>query len=526
MKNKMKKSLIILLTIALAIGGSGCGKKQETKAPVVDMPDISFPLEEPQSLTYWAPIQVTNFTNFSDMPLYQELEKRTGVKMEYIHPARGQEADQLNIMIAANELPDIIEASFARYPGGGEKAVKSGILAPLNDYMDKYAPNYKKVLESDKNKYNAATTSDGTIYRFNSFQEKREMVIYGGPIVRGDFLEELGMDEPVTIDDWYEMLKAFKNIKGVEYPFVLRFANFNTFRAFMGAYGVCETFYHDGDEIKFGPTEEGYKEFLKTINKWYKEDLIDPDFATIDSKITDAKLSTGKSGASFAGAGGGIGRYTQLLQASGDGYFIGVDYPVLKEGQVSKFGQGGGMFSEYGTSHVSAQCKNIPLAVKWLDYGYSEEGNILYNFGLEGISYDMIDGYPTYSEEVRGNPEGLSKGLAPYGRGAYNGPFVQDIRYIEQYFSSPDQRSAWEKWQKTEVNEHTLDLVTYTEEESAQITSLKTDINTYISEMTLKFMIGVEPIEKFDEYVAQIEKMGINEWKAVVETAYKRFKNK
>lgn len=526
MKNKLRKGIVMLTVAALAVASGGCGKKQETKAPV-EMPDISFPIETQETLTYWAPIQISSCTNLGDTELYKEMEKRTGVKIDFIHPARGQEGDQLNIMIASNELPDIIEASFAGYPGGGAKAVKNGTITALNDYMDKYAPNYKKVLENDPQKDSVAKTDDGIYYRFASFRETGDMSIYCGPVVRGDYLEKLGLEAPVTVDDWYEMLKAFKTIDGVEYPFTIMYTHMmNLYRAFMGAYGVCETFYHEDDEIKFGPIEDGYKEFLITMNKWYKEGLLDPDFATIDSKVIDSKMTTGKSGATFAGAGGGIGKYTKVLQANGDGYMMGVDYPVLKEGQVSKFGQGGPIFNEYGTAYVTGQCKNIPLAIKWLDYAYGEEGNLLYNFGIEGKSYNMVDGYPKYTDEMTGNSEGLSTALAPYARGTYNGPFVQDHRYIEQYYAMPAQMEAWEKWRKTEVNEHVLDLVTYTEKESSQISTVKTDINTYVNEMTLKFIIGVEPIENFDKYVKQIKDIGLDDYKAVVEGAYKRFKNK
>jgi len=527
MNSKIKKTVALVSAIAaLSSAFCGCSKKEEDKvAKVQDMPDITFPLAEEQELTYWAPIQIGSCTNLGDTELYKELQKRTGVKIKFIHPARGQEKENLNIIIASNELPDIFEGPFDGYQGGAAKAVKVGVLTPLNDYMDKYLTNYKAVLDANPDMDADAKTDDGTYYKFGCFHEIPEMAVYAGPVVRKDWLDQLGLDEPVTIDDWYEMLKAFKTIPGVEAPFTTLLSWVKSFRSFMGAYGVGEGFYHDDGVVKFGPIQDGYKQFLELMNKWYSEGLIDPDFATLDSKTVNAKMTTGKSGAMFGGAGGSIGSYTRILAPTG-GSVVGVDYPVLEEGQVSEFGQGGAVSPAYGCAYVSGQCKNIPLAMKLLDYGYSEEGSMLFNFGIEGKSYDMVDGYPTYKDEIKNNTEGLAAALGNYARGAYNGPFVQDKRYIEQYYSLPVQQEAWAKWSKTKINDHNLDNISYTEEENNEISTYKSDIDTYVDEMMIKFIIGVEPIENFDKFVATLKGMGLDEYTAVVQQAYDRFKNR
>ena len=77
---------------------------------------------------------------------------------------------------------------------------------------------------------------------------------------------------------------------------------------------------------------------------------------------------------------------------------------------------------------ITTSCKDVETAARLLDYAYSEEGHMLFNFGVEGESYTMVDGYPTYTDKILNNPEGwpLAQSLAAYIRGNYNGPFVQD----------------------------------------------------------------------------------------------------
>ncbi len=69
---------------------------------------------------------------------------------------------------------------------------------------------------------------------------------------------------------------------------------------------------------------------------------------------------------------------------------------------------------------------------------------MLYNFGIEGESYEMIDGYPTYTDYIMNNPDGKNVGemLMAYTHSAYFGPMVQDVRYMEQYAQYQEQKDA------------------------------------------------------------------------------------
>src|SRR5690606_30209797 len=104
---------------------------------------------------------------------------------------------------------------------------------------------------------------------------------------------------------------------------------------------------------------------------------------------------------------------------------------------------------------ITTSAKNPEEIVKWLDFAYSEEGHMLFNFGIEGVTYEMIDGYPTYTKEITDNPDGLpmTQALGKYVRASYSGPFIQDKGYIEQYANLPEQQEAITLWSESAEND-------------------------------------------------------------------------
>ena len=248
---------------------------------------------------------------------------------------------------------------------------------------------------------------------------------------------------------------------------------------------------------------------MTTLAKWYKEGLLDPDFAAQDGKTYDAKITGGRVGVWFALAGSGIGRYTDTARPENPNFEItGGPWPTLNKGDIPLTGQKDHAYSGGASAAITTQCKEVEIAAKWLDYAYSEEGHMLFNFGIEGESYEMVDGYPKYTEYIVNNPEGLPMGYAMgrYMKSNYGGPFIQDRRYMEQYLKYPEQVKAIEIW-----SQHkgllTVPPITPTPDESQRLSSIMNEINTYVDEMFLKFVMGQESLDNFDTYVEQIKKI-------------------
>ena len=185
--------------------------------------EVSLPLvDEKTTLTLWTPMDANAASivdSLGDTEFFQKLEEKTNVHIEFQHPAIGDEASAYNLMIAGGELPDMIKNSGPSYvyPDGLDAAVDDGYYMDLTDLIQKYAPHYMAALEKageeDENLKRSAYTNDGRmvgIYQIMSEQQGP----YAGMYVRKDWLDDLGMDTPVTYDDWETMLTAFKDQEG------------------------------------------------------------------------------------------------------------------------------------------------------------------------------------------------------------------------------------------------------------------------------------------------------------------------
>lgn len=126
----------------------------------------------------------------------------------------------------------------------------------------------------------------------------------------------------------------------------------------------------------------------------------------------------------------------------------------------------------------------------------------------------MVDGYPTYTEDITKNAEGLSMtaSLARYALSCGKGPFVQDKRYMEQYASLPQQQEALKNWMDTNMKEHRIPNVTLSVERQSELATVIENINTYKAEMQAKFIMGEEPISKFEDYQKQLKKRGLDNY--------------
>ena len=484
-------------------------------------------------LTYWAELNGNAGSvrpTFQDVPFFQEWQRRTGVELTFIQPPANQATESLNVLLASGDLPDMMEYEWDSFPGGPDKAIADGYILRLNDIIDRYAPNLRKYLDEHPDIDKMVKTGSGNYYVFPFIRGDDRLLTYQGPIVRKDWLDELGLPVPETIDEWHTALKAFKERKGVEAPLTFLGVPGPLFGldggAFIGAFGVENGFYVDGGHVRFGPVEPGYKQFLALFRQWYAEGLIDPNFATADTETIDANMLSGRSGATIWNAGAGIGTWQPVVQErKPTARFAPAPYPVLRKGERPKFGQRSFAYVGSGGVAISADSPNAEQAARMLDYGYGPEGHLLFNFGVEGQSYVMKNGYPTYTDLILHNPDKLvpSQALALYTRANYFGPFVQDVRYMEQYYVLPEQREAVRLWSETDAALHQLPPVSLTERESAELSAIMQNVDAVVNDMSLKIILGIEPLESYEDYAAEIRSLGIGRAVAIQEAALQRY---
>lgn len=526
MKRTFSIGCSILLTASMIISTAGfTGKTAKYSANV----NSSWAKFKGVTLSYWHPFTSTYIKSMDDNLVMQEMEKITGIKIKFITPAVGQEQEAFNLMIASGDYPDMMNVKD--YKGGGLQAVKDGVYLKLNDVIKKYAPNYAAVLASNADVARQAKEDDGTIWSFKCFQLADEPS-WAGPAIRQDYLNELGLKMPKTIDDWHTVLTAFKNKKRI-IPMMLPLNRFSAAEVFAGTYGASTTqFLNKNGTVVYGPIQPGYKKFLTLMNQWYKEKLVDPDFATRDDKSLDAQITSGQAGSCATTFYGSFGAYQVAGKATNSKFeYVAAPYPVInKTDDVSKVLHiGNKNWNSKGCDLViSTKCKNVEAAARWIDYRYSDTGFMLFNYGIQGVSYNWSKGaldkkygpaffpkglqakiktqHPEFTKVLTNNPDGVDFGTA---KDKYKGFYVAQLRNPVADVFSPEIYAAMDIWSKP-GKDYIMPPLSSTEKEAQVEADVINQINTYRDEMTLKFIMGAEPISNFDKYVAQIKALGIN----------------
>jgi putative aldouronate transport system substrate-binding protein len=496
-----------------------------------------------KSFTYWVPLTgnvAATLKSYSEMTCYKELEKITGIKINFQHvPDNPQAIEQFNLLVASGKYPDLLEwGNWFSLPGGPAKYIKDGVIIRLNEAIDKWAPNLKKVLEGNPLYRKQARTDDGDMFMFPFVRGHPGLMSFYGPWVRKDILQTYNLKAPNTINDWTEMFKGLKgkdfnkNGQADEYPFNPWGAgswkggfNGNNYPVFVGSYGIVNGFFQDNGKVKYGPATPEFKEFLAQMSSWYKEGYIDPDLIAMDSAAFAAKMTGNKiaSGTTFVGSG--IGNFTALMRGKEPKEFelMGVPYPVLKAGDKPMFGQRDNDLPGPGVTITSA-CKDVEAAVKMLDFAYSPEGHMLFNFGVKGVTYDLeANGYPRMKKEIINHPSlSLAQSWAQHARSNFNGPFVQDIRYLEQYFQFNNQKEAYALWSQP-TNEKLMPNVAPTIDESRGFSRVMTAINTRMDEVFAKVFTGAEPMSTWDKFQDELKTLGVDEALKVQQAALERY---
>ena len=204
----------------------------------------------------------------------------------------------------------------------------------------------------------------------------------------------------------------------------------------------------------------------------------------------------------------------------------------MKKGTKAAVAKGSPLASSQTTNGVAitTACEDVELAAKYLNYGYSEKGALTYGFGIEGVTYNMVDGYPTYTDLITKSAEGKSMRtmLDTYTNSAScGGPFIQDFRYLQQYAQTQAQREALDIWSNLGDGEsYDLPPLFFDGNETRVVSSKQNSVHTYQKEMLSKFIIGKEPVENFDKYIETMKSMGADELIDAYQSAYERYQKR
>lgn len=457
-----------------------------------------------------------------DMGFQENLRQATGVTLEDIggSPASADTTEEFLLMLASNEYSDIIYANWVVFPGGPSAALNDGYIVDLMKY-GAYMPNLMAYLDENPDIKTLVTTDDGQLYAAPYIKDDG-LLTQQGLVIRQDWLDQLKLELPETADELYNVLTAFRDELDVISPLTFEsrwlFTQYGAC-ALSSAWDTAYPFYMDGDTVKFGPMTDEYKEFVTTMAKWYAEGLIDADLATVDKSTVQAKFSNGESGVSIQQTG----NIDNCVAANEGTDFVAapMESLVLNSGDEPEFAQYSNMFDGSFGFSVSTQCSDVEAACRWLDYFYSEEGGMLINYGLEGVSYEIENGGVVFTDLILNNEETPNTTTARTSIAhPRNWPHVQENSILE--YSDFD-KNLLSTWFADKMSERSYPTVTYTDEESELISEKWGDIDTYAKEMITKFILGTESLDNWDSFLGTLEQLGINDILEARQTAYERY---
>jgi putative aldouronate transport system substrate-binding protein len=455
--------------------------------------------------------------SWDDNVVFQHKEKTTGVKINFISPAVGEEATSYNLMIASNDLPDMISHIYlaaSTYPGGPSKAVADGVYLRLNDLIAKNAPAYTKVINSNPDFRRQVMTDDGMIWGMGMLETIRQPP-FEGPTVRKDWLDDLGLSMPITIADWHNVLTQFKQRKDAGSPYIMS-AN-GKLVDFMWAYDI-DTWLQRDNKVVYGYTDPGYREYLTEMNKWYKEGLFHSDFTVQE---TNSWLTNGAAGAYSRGFWMFTLDQNMIREQDPRAYIVAAPFPVKDRNSVTRIRTLSPNNREMETV-VTTACKDPDLAVQWLDWGYTDEGYMWSNYGEEGVSYTLVNGKVQYTPLMTNNPEGFELTRLTEKYSLHSGSYVRDWEMLYDPYSA-EEKATLDIWNGDSSHLLTTSLLSFTAEEGNTNATIMSDINIYVDEMTLRFIRGEEPLTNWDTYVRNVRNMGLDTVVRNYQTAYDRY---
>ncbi|MBR4059921.1 MAG: hypothetical protein IKK03_08795 [Lachnospiraceae bacterium] len=558
MKNKNLKHLLVLtMSLSMVAGLAACGNTdtpsanveetqqtvvestststQESETPV-EPEEITYPLDTDVTLSVWTNRLALNseYSDYTESPFHTGLAEHTGVDLEFQFPAKGLSAKEAyNLLLTEDVLPDIIFRNFSNGTAELEQLYNDGVIYDLTEYLPVYAPDYWAVLTSEEYEdvYKCLASDEGRIYGFAAIYEGDYNKTYRGPIIRQDWLDECGLEAPVTIEDWENVLTTFKDKYGAALALTSDrlLHDWDGLNAGVGAYsgGVANWYLDDNNEIQFAQLQPEWVEYMKVLNRWYKNGLIDPDSITMDANALRTKAVNNQVGATIVPMSQMTNIVTDAENTGNGADWVGVSYARTAAGEPTcAINTSSTNWISKTTGVVTTSCPEEELitALQFLNYGYTEEGHMYYNFGEEGETYTLnAAGEPEWTDLITGDAQGLNC-VTKY-TGATSSPIaVQASRFVQMKNNEAAAEAVYTWIDNTEVGKHVVPELALTEEENLTYSDYFAAIQTYVQETTQKFITGELSVDDYiDDFYAQLENMGIKECQAIRQAAYERY---
>lgn len=548
----MKRSIALILSLLLVFALlSGCAggeadttESANTTGPAVtatlepeDEPpaaDLSlYPLAESHTLTATGPMYTPRaagvIENWADALPYKLVSEATNIQLDYATIPTEAWKEQFKIMVAGDDLADLVLQAVSNYGGSADSMVENESFIDISPYLEEYAPDYLNALNTYDNIKNA-TTDSGNMVTFYTVQDQPGYASRG-PVIRQDWLDEIGMTSPETYDDYYNVLKAFKTQLDVTEPLAMSETGVPEGDYLASGFGITlhshfalkygnDGFYQVDGKVKFGYSEEGFAEYVTLMNEWFNEGLISADFTQNAGNLPNLgeKILNGETGIFY------IDRYnidTYEATAAEPGFKLAgiIDATKTASEKTHAATYRESLLSE-GYS-ISANCKNPEIAVLWNNFWYTDEGAMYANYGEQDLTYEYVNGVPAFTDFILNNPDGLTMSQTTY---IYTtGPGITIVAKEKSMYSERALGLS-DIWATNKDNTYKLPgMATMTADESDEYTRIFSDISTYVAENMIKFIVGQKPLTEISEFQNQLKEMEVDTCIALWQDAIDRY---
>ncbi|WP_135554530.1 extracellular solute-binding protein [Paenibacillus cymbidii] len=466
----------------------------------------------------------TQAKSIEQLKVVQDAEARTNVKIAWEQIPAASFKEKKNLILASGDLPDFFaggleDVDIATYGS-------QGMLVPLEQLIDKYAPNVKKVLEARPEYKKGVTASDGHIYTLPLVEEQEFLKFYDGLMINTKWLAKLNLKMPTTPDELVQVLRAFKdkdpNGNGkqdeIPYSFIYGMAPYGIYSMF-GAFGLTDNTNHlvvKNGKLVFTAVQPEYKEAVKWYAQLHKEGLIDKESLTQDDKVF---FSKGREG--ILGVFSGVSENNMIAEKDFGTYAA---VPPLKgpSGEQVWSRQYPG-FSRSGFAITKAN-KNPEITMRWIDAMYTDKIGLEWRMGPIGINLkENGDGSFEYME----TPQGMAYGEFRHSEAPGS---VSPVAVLSETFNKLKMQTAQQIRQnsyliyKPFLEKEIYPIAFFSIEDLTRINTLKTDIYGLINKKQAEWIAKGTIDAEWNDYVSQLNKMGLDEMMKLYQKYYDKSK--
>jgi len=332
------------------------------------------------------------------------------------------------------------------------------------------------------------------------------------------------MAPPETAEELYQYLSRCKNELGIRTPLIMNRSNFNNFFAggcISSAFGLPRTdAYQINGKVHYGSYDPQYKEVLTYLNRLYREGLLDPNFAVTDEPTAHSAIMGGTSALIFS-AVTRIQVMSAAMNFAPDFTLVALPSMARVKGEIPMHSYADNPATNGQCVFVPSTSRQVENVLKFFNYAFTEKGHRVANFGIEGLTYNMVNGREVYTDFVNKNPNGHTLDGILRSHCLLNWAMIQDEWMTRQRFPMESQVDAMEKWGYSDGRRYRIINSSILIDLVDEYASLFTDINTFINESRAQFISGALPLDQFDSYyIAGLRRMGIERMLTILQQSY------